>query len=150
MPTANHRGTAKFVDEVYFAALDTAGQLAPATSELGVHENLDETTILLIGETKGPSTWDVRTWRRGFLLFHSLDFREASGYLYKNHDLILHLERAWTRKRDDVLKRSYWNLTDTPVDAHVIRERVREFFSSQTGSRGEHRRLGMAARSDGS
>jgi len=77
------------------------GRTPPDATELGLHDNLNEVGVLLLGTTETTTSPQLNQWKYGFLIIFSWDFKQCRGFMYKDHNHIDNLRLIFDQKEKD-------------------------------------------------
>lgn len=79
---------------------------APGTTEIGIHDNLNEFGVILCGKARGINKGEPEKWEHGFLIVFSEGFDAMQGFYYNNDRHIATLYEMFKRKQSDALLRN--------------------------------------------
>lgn len=100
-------GTRNIITSHYFS--NTA---APDTTEIGLHNNLNEIGVILIGKGESKSKIGNIVWDYGFLLVFSSDYKSIRGFKHVVPQHINNLVMIFEQKMtDSKTANSYWDLS---------------------------------------
>jgi len=76
-------------------------EIQPGTTELGLHDNLNEIGIILLGKTESSKDIGNIEWQSGFIIIFSADFKRIRGFLYRVSSHINNLLFIFKEKQKD-------------------------------------------------
>jgi hypothetical protein len=84
----------------------------PDTTDLGLHDNLDESGVILIGKAENTNTIGSLIWEAGFLIIYSSDFKKIRGFRLNLPEHIRNIALIFEQKQEDSKKKStYWEFS---------------------------------------
>ena len=123
------KATKTIIDGNYFGRNEM-----PGTSWLGIHDNLNEVGVILIGKCQSVRRQKQDkgniSYTHGFLVVFSYDYQELRGFMLTQDENIRNLNILFDQKAQDAFSAgAYWDMEKINANTvETIRERLHKFF----------------------